>query len=198
MKHFFGKKQVMIATLAVALGLAVYLNYYFAKQEPAPKAKSGTGDTATTATTAGDHLGDSQYVNSPAADPTEAEEVSAPTKAELPYFREARANRESARKEALEMLQELADDVRSSQSVIDEATAKIVGVAQAVEQESKIESLVVAKGFPDCVAYIEGDHCNIVVQAEGLTPAQSLQITEIITAQSDISGANIKISAVNS
>lgn len=202
MKHFFGKKQVMLATLAVALGLAVYLNYYFAQQEIAPNKAANTSTATSTTAPTGGNLGDSQYVSaSTTANDTgdgKTTATSADDPIELSYFREARANRETAREESLEMLRELADDVKSSQQVIDEATQKIVAVAQAVEQESKIESLVKAKGFPDCVAYIEGSSCNLVVQADGLTAAQTLQITEIITAQSAVLTENIKITAVNS
>lgn len=200
MKHFFGKKQVMLATLAIALGLAVYLNYYFAGQELSPDKSAGTSNATKTTAPTGGNLGDSQYVNASTTTP-DGEETTDTTTApadELAYFRDARANRESAREESLEMLRELANDVKSSQAVIDEATQKIVAVAQAVEQESKIESLVKAKGFADCVAYIEGENCNIVVQADGLSAAQTLQITEIITAQSSVSTENIKITAVNS
>lgn len=199
MKRFFGKKQVMLATLAVALGLAVYLNYYFAQSETGPDKLAGSEPSlASTPTTAG-RLGDSQYVNAPTSpQPEDGGAEDTETAEELPYFRQARANREAARKEALEILQEMAADVKASQAVIDEATGKMAAVAQALEQESKIESLVKAKGFADCVAYIEEEHCHVVVQAEGLTPAQTLQITEIVTAQSSVLGENIKISAVNS
>lgn len=204
MKRFFGKKQVLLATLAVALGVAVYLNYYFAKQET-PPINTDKSSTATTSATGG-NLGDSRYVNGATTttvntgDSENKADVSATTAAskELPYFAQARANRENAREEALAILQELTNDVKSSQETIDDATAKILAVAQAVEQESKIENLVKAKGFADCVTYIEGANCNIVVQSEGLTAAQTLQITEIVTAQSPVLSENIKISSVNS
>lgn len=193
MKKFFGKKQVMIATLAVALGLAVYLNYYFAQQELPIQENNSTRATQHT----GENLGDSQYVNGTTAatgdgqtDPTQA--------AEAPYFKQARESRQAAREESLEMLRELANDVTASQQVIDDTTGKIVAVAAAVDQESKIESLIKAKGFEDCVVFIEGENCNVVVQAEGLTAAQTLQITEIVTAQSPVKSENIKISAVKS
>lgn len=35
MSGIFGKKQVLLAVLVVALGVAVYLNYYFSGTEPA-------------------------------------------------------------------------------------------------------------------------------------------------------------------
>lgn len=200
MKHFFGKKQVMLATLAVALGLAVYLNYYFAQQEIEPEKSAGTSTVSKTTGTTGGNLGDSQYVSGTTTVQNSEKTEDEPTQAVavLPYFQQSRANRASAREESLEILQELANDVKSSQSVIDDATQKIAAVAQAVEQESKIENLVKAKGFADCVVYIEGENCNVVVQADGLTAAQTLQISEIITAQSDVLTENIKITAINS
>jgi len=191
MKKFFGKKQVMIATLAVALGLAVYLNYYFAQQELPLRE-----DTATNATRyTGDNLGDSQYVNGSA---TANSETDPTAPASSPYFRQARESRQAAREESLQMLRDLANDVTASQQTVDETAEKIVAVAAAVDQESKIESLIRAKGFEDCVVFIEGENCNVVVQSDGLTPAQTLQISEIVTAQSSVKSENIKISAINS
>jgi len=193
MRRFFGKKQVLVATLAVALGLAVYLNYYLAQNEL--NRETATGGKNNTTVTTGGHLGDSQYVSGTTTSPAEQ---TGSTTVQTPYFKQARESREAARTEALQTLQELVNDVKSSQAVIDDATEKILAAAEASERESAIESLVKAKGFADCVAYIEGEHCNVVVLSEGLTGAQTLQITEIITAQSSIKAENIKISSVNS
>lgn len=192
MRRFFGKKQVLVATLAVALGLAVYLNYYLAQNELKSEA---TGNKNNTTVTTGGNLGDSQYVSGTTTVPAEQ---TGSTTVQTPYFKQARESREAARAETLQTLQELVNDVKSSQAVIDDATEKILAAAEAGERESAIESLVKAKGFADCVAYIEGEHCNVVVLSEGLTGAQTLQIIEIITAQSDIKAENIKISSVNS
>lgn len=191
MKRFFGKKQVLVATLAVALGLAVYLNYYLAQSE----LKTDTATGGNTTVTTGGHLGDSQYVSGTTTVPAEQ---TGGTTVQTPYFEQARASRKAARSESLQVLQELVNDVKSSQAVIDDATAKILAVAEAGEQESAIENLVKAKGFADCVVYIEGERCNVVVLSEGLTGAQTLQIAEIVTAQSSIKTENIKISSVKS
>lgn len=58
MSGIFGKKQVLLATLIVALGLAVYLNYYFANK--APTVPTGTGTSSSDK-----NLGDAQYVGNP-------------------------------------------------------------------------------------------------------------------------------------
>lgn len=185
MSNIFGKRQIMLGVLVVALGLAVYLNYYFASQ--APDSLSASAGTSTTSGK-GDHLGDAQYVGNTTA--AKEESVS--------YFKEARQNREAARSEALELVQDLMNSAKITGSVQEEVVQKIEDMAAAVEQESKIENLIKAKGFADCVVYIEGENCNVVVQADSLTPQQTAQITEIVTDQSKIVAQNISIVAVKS
>ena len=88
------------------------------------------------------------------------------------------------------------NNAKASQETQEKALAKAAAIAAAVEQESKIESLVKAKGFADCVAYIEDDKCNIVVRSDNLKDTEALQITEIVIAQSDITADNVKIVTV--
>ncbi len=184
MSKIFGKKQVLLATLIVALGVAVYLNYYFSAKGPAVQ----TGGNTSTASR--DALGDAQYVNGSA--------TSLPGEDPSDYFTNARKNRESAREEALDLIKDMMNDVKATDDIKKQALAKTEAVAAAIEQESKIESLIKAKGFEDCVVFIEDENCNVVVKAESLQPQQTLQITEIVTAQSNIVAQNIKISNVKS
>lgn len=193
MSGIFGKKQVLLAVLVVALGVAVYLNYYFSAQNP-PVAD------ANASTSSSKNLGDAQYVNngSTTTPPTGGESgATATTGDPNDYFVQARLNRENARQEALDIIRDLMNDVKASEQTQQDALAKAAAIAAAVEQESKIESLVKAKGFSDCVAYIEEDACNIVVRSADLKAAQALQITEIVTAQSNIVAQNVKIVTVN-
>ncbi len=185
MNGFFGKKQVLLATLVVALGLAVYLNYYFANQVPDVSANAGTSDTDK-------NLGDAQYVNNGSTVTTEGE-TSATTGDPDDYFVQARLNRENARQEALDIIKDTLNDVKATDEMKAQATAKIEAVTAALEQESKIESLIKAKGFSDCVVYIEGENCSVVVRSEALQIQDTVQITEIVTSQSDIVAQNISI-----
>lgn len=189
MKTSFGKKQILLAVMVVALGVAVYLNYYFSVQSPP------ITDTDAAASISG-NLGDAQYVNAESA--TTVDDQSAETAAEDPndYFVQARQNRETARQEALDVVKDLMNDVKANDDTQKQALEKATAIAAAIEQESKIESLIKAKGFSDCVAYIENDKCNIVVRSDGLTPVQALQITEIVTNQSNIVAKNVNIQPV--
>ena len=62
-----------------------------------------------------------------------------------------------------------------------------------MEAESNIESLIVAKGFEECVAVIRDGSASIVVKSDGLKPAQISQINEIVYDQAGIKPVNVKI-----
>ncbi|MBQ3133663.1 MAG: SpoIIIAH-like family protein [Clostridia bacterium] len=177
--NWLGKKQVILGALVIALGAAVYANYTFAS-EPLAFEVAGSKTTASQTTTTTKNLGESTYVNAEAGD----------------YFKTARSSRESARDEAIELIEDLLDDVRLTDEIQQQALQKASALADAVTAESDIEQLVKAKGFADCVAYLTEDGCQLVVKAEKLTPEQSLQILDIVTSQTTVSSQNINIVAV--
>lgn len=59
--------------------------------------------------------------------------------------------------------------------------------------ESNIETLIIAKGFEECVAVISGEDASIVVKSDGLQAAQIAQINEIVYNEAGISPVNITI-----
>lgn len=181
MKKFaMGKKQIVLAVMVLLLGAAVYLNYYVASTPP-----TTTDTQASTTTTGTSALGESQFVNNTTAAPTQADS-----------FSRARAEREDAREKALEILQDTLQDAGLSEAQKNEALVSAAAVAKGVEQESTVENLVKAKGFEECVAYVAQEYCHVIVKAPSLTEAQTLQIAQIVIAQTDVPSTNINIMAV--
>ena len=66
-------------------------------------------------------------------------------------------------------------------------------IADEIQKESDIESLITAKGFEQCVAVLNGDTACIVVKAENLQAAQIAQINAIVYEQTGITPAGITI-----
>jgi hypothetical protein len=63
-------------------------------------------------------------------------------------------------------------------------------------QESNIESILMSKGFAQCIAVINGDNANIVVKNEGqLQTAQLAQINAVVYEQAGIEPVNITVVA---
>ena len=109
------------------------------------------------------------------------------------YFSSVQVNRQRSRDEAIEVLQSVVDNEGATETAKNEALAEINKLALVMETEANIESLIVAKGFEECVAVISGESASIVVKSEGLIPAQISQINEIVFEQAGIDPVNIKI-----
>jgi stage III sporulation protein AH len=187
--QILGKKQVVVAGLVLALGVAVYLNYFFAAGEPLVDAGNSTVEEVSDPS---GNLGDATFVDGNVnSKPPQTEEPAT----EEDYFSRTRENRAAARAEALELLQDSLADAKLSEEMRTQLLEKAAMLASAVEREAAVEALITAKGFEDCVVYIHDDMCTVVVKAEQLTKEQTLQVTEIVTEQAGIAAANVKISA---
>lgn len=109
------------------------------------------------------------------------------------YFSGVQVSRQRSRDEAIEVLQAVVDNVSSTEAAKNEALAEIQNMARVMEAEANIESLIVAKGFEECVAVISGDSASIVVKSDGLMASEISQINEIVFEQSGIKPINVKI-----
>ena len=109
------------------------------------------------------------------------------------YFSSVQLSRQRSRDEAIEVLQSVVDNTSSTATAKDEALAEIQKLALVMETEANIESLIVAKGFEECVAVINDGAASIVVKSEGLVASQISQINEIVYEQAGIEPINIKI-----
>ena len=109
------------------------------------------------------------------------------------YFSSVQVSRHRTRDEAIEVLQAVVDNQSSTETAKNEALAEINKLATVMATEANIETLVVAKGFEECVAVISGESASIVVKSEGLNVAQISQINEIVYSEAGISPVNITI-----
>ena len=112
------------------------------------------------------------------------------------YFSSVEVSRQRARDEALEVLNAVVENDQASDAVKAEAMAEIQTIAKEMSQESNIESILMSKGFTQCLAVIGGDKANIVVRTEGqLNPSQLAQINAVVYEQAGIEPINITIVA---
>ncbi len=177
MNMIIGKKQILLAALVVVLGAAVYINYRYAAGSDLIR----ESDTAK-------NYGDTQLVDTNVEN--EAMNENAPAE-DSDYFASARLSREKSRDEAVETMARMMENGDTA----DEVGETALQITTAMEKEADIESLVRAKGFTDCIAYVDADTISVVVQAESLESEQIAQIRDIVLGNSDIAVENIKIVA---
>ncbi len=170
----FSKGQVTVAVMLLSLAAAIWLN---AKYVP-----SSTK-----------YLGEASYVNGTVEENKTTVQTSAKAETDTDYFTEARKEREKNRKDAAETVEELLNNKNLTAADKKEALKKAEDFAKNIEKEANVETLLKAKGFKKTLVVISDKGINVVVQSEGLTSQQTLQIQDVVTNETDIALENIKI-----
>ena len=109
------------------------------------------------------------------------------------YFAAVRLSRQEARDSALSLLQEaMAYDEDPENS---DNNAQLEQIIQTALCEAQIESLIIAKGYADCVAYISAEGiCVAVATPEGGMQQQDVAvISDIVLSQSEFELSDIHV-----
>ncbi len=109
------------------------------------------------------------------------------------YFAAVRLSRQEARDSAVALLQEAmaySEDPETTQS-----NAQLEQIVQTALCEAQIESLVIAKGYTDCVTYISADGVSVAVASPegGLQQEDVAVIADIVLTQSDFTMEDIHV-----
>ncbi len=176
------KRNIVIAAVLVFVGTAVYLNWSYNSRWGSADAAMARAEDAAMAAAEEEYL---------AASATGGTSI---------YFDKARLTRQSARDDALQLLETACADTDVSQEVIDESMRQINEMAAWNLQENLLENELLAKNFVDCVAFVSGEGVTVAVPApmEGLTEVQVAQITEAVLANTDFDAMALNIIEVKS
>ena len=123
----------------------------------------------------------------------ESVEVGNKTEDDSDYFAVSVIDRERTRDEAIETLREIVENIDVSEESKKEAMDKMTSLADSMTKEVNIENLVIAKGFSDCVAVVNGESVDVIVKSTGLLPNEVAQIRDIVIEQTGATLDNIRI-----
>ena len=182
MNMILGKRHIILAALVLVLGIAVYLNWTFGGKEG--------GFSITDQLETGKNYGDAQYVD---ADADTDEKQLAANAAGCTCFSEARLTRQQSRDNAIDTLTQMFQDSSLTEEQKSQLAVKAAGVAEAIETEGKIENMIKAKGFSDCMVYIDGDRVDAIIKTNGLLKEEVAQITDILISETGALEENISI-----
>lgn len=109
------------------------------------------------------------------------------------YFAAVRLSRQEARDNALNLLQEAmaySDETKAAESAME-----LEEIIQTALSEAQIESLIIAKGYADCVAYMTNTGISVAVAAPegGLQQEDVAVIADVVLTQSEYSLSDIRI-----
>ncbi len=183
------KRQLLLATLVIALGAAVFINRYY----NAPKAESAATDSAQKVSQQdagkGSNLGDARYVISTDVilDDAAAQAVASE------YFSEAKLRRQTVRDEALEALNDIIKDSDSSPEAVTKATDAVVSMSNEIAAEGDIENLLSAKVGCESLVVLNAGNAEVIVENGSLDETSVVQIKDIVVKQTGYSTDKIRI-----
>mgnify|MGYP001782455804 CR=1 FL=1 len=193
-------QKMTLLTLVVALGVAVYLNWEYAKStDLALDAAAANAQVAASTDAEPGVVTDALAVDGEVATGDknygEAQLVSVGEATGDEFFEQARLTRTKARDEALDTLQKSLKSAKLTDEEKESLTAQLTAAIDNIATESDIENLVKAKGFVDCVAFIDGDQVDVTVMttSDGLTKEEVAQIRDVVLSKCQVTAQDITI-----
>ncbi len=182
----FHKRQLVLASLVTALGVAVYLNWQFSDSK---------GISASNVLESTRELGEARYVNSSNLEDSEDKENSSKTlsKETTEFFEQAEENRQKSREESEEKLKNLMSDSKISEETKKEIKDRLDDISQNIQKESNIENLIRAKGFGKCIVSLQNGECSVIVSPKTLNESSVIIIRDIVSGQAGVNFEKIKI-----
>ena len=175
------KKNVTAAAVLVTVCAGIYLNWMYTE---------GSAPTSLTDTLNAEKIMDESLLvmSEDQALQTASEDLST---TDADYFAAVRLSRQEARDSAVTLLQE----AMSYDTAPEKTSQELEELVAVALSEAQIESLVVAKGYADCVAYMSADGISVAVAApeQGLQQSDVALITDIVMTQSDYELSQIRI-----
>ena len=177
------KKNLVAAAVLVTVCAGIYLNWLYTEENVA----ANLTDTIDQEKVLGD---DTLVLSEDMAAIAAGEDVSTTME---DYFAAVRLSRQQARDQAVNLLQEAMAYEDNSKSV--ESALELEDIVQTALSEAQIESLIIAKGYADCVAYMSGEGISVAVAAPegGLKQTDVALIADIVMSQSDYTLENIRV-----
>ena len=179
------KKNLIAAAILVTVCTGIYVNWLYTEQN----STANLVDTLDAEKVMSD---DTLILNG-----EEAVSANGTANTSTDYFAAVRLSRQQARDSALTLLQDAA--VNSDQTKAQESAQELEDIVQTALTEAQIESLIIAKGYTDCVAYMSNEGISVAVSAPegGLQQQDVAVIADIVMSQSAYSLDEIRVVEVH-
>ena len=194
-------RKATAITLAAALVVAVYLNWQYARtgvtleEDAVNVAAAVETEEAVSAPIMDGLMTEAEAVSSANKNYGEAQLVSVANNSGSKFFEEARLKRTKAHDEAMDAVQKALKSASLSAEEKKSYTQQLTGSLEDLNAENEIETLVRAKGFADCLCFLQSGRADLTVMTSGdaLTAAQVVQIRDIVLSKSNVTAQNITI-----
>lgn len=175
------KRHIVLASLVLALGTAVYINWQFGGTKQNTTAKE---------------LGAASYVNATVSNQStsdEAVETMSLTKTQQSYFSAERIKRQATQDKVIDDANEIFELEGVSDDAINEAQKSVEEILKTFTIQDSIESIIKAKGFSECLCYISDEGVTVIVPNNELNDTSALVIGDAVTSHYEVDFEDVSI-----
>ncbi len=165
------RKQLLTFSLVLALGLAVFVNWYYTKQD---------SNTTEPEVTSQANLGDAQYVNSDSVEISD-------------YFEAAELNRTKAHDSAKDYLSEIIADTETDDDTKASAREKLTKISEQIKTESDIENLITAQTGNKCLVTFDSESIEVILPNGTIDENVVVKVKDIILSKTTLTSDKITI-----
>lgn len=167
-----GKKQLLSFSLVVALGLSVYVNWYYT---------NNFNDATTPESTEYHNLGDAQLVNS-----NSVTNIS-------DYFTQAKINREKSHDEAIDNLEDIISNNENDKETVTLAKNELMKISEMIKLEVDIENIIKAQLSEECLVTYNDNSIEVIMPKGTVNESNIVKIKDIVLSKSDVSAEKIVV-----
>ena len=183
MKKF--KKHFLAATLVIALGAAVYLNWSMTSAKPVTR-----------------NLGESKFVNAtvsatkPTSSKTKSSDKTKITDKQKRFFSEAKISRDQFQDKVIDTANETLNLENTPEKELTKAQNRVAGIIKNFTLQDTIESTLKAKGFTNVLCYISDDSCTVTVLKSELSKEKQIVVKAAVKSAANIDFDKVSIVTV--
>lgn len=181
------KRHVLFASLVFALSAAVFLNWQLS---------DGNSSVVSSPTK---ELGSATYVNSSISSQDEMSVSSSEIKdnplttEQIEYFATSRGDREKIQDEVIELARQVLELSDSSDEAKEEAVEQLSCIEEIILSQNRIETILKAKGFTDCLCTLSETSCTVIVPEGEMSDNSVLIIKDCVDDVADLPFENVSI-----
>ncbi|MBQ8029028.1 MAG: SpoIIIAH-like family protein [Clostridia bacterium] len=187
------KKQILTATLMVALVAAVAVNWYYTRS--GVDVSQGENETSTYESQL--NLGDSLYVAGKVyeneASTDSVTEVTEAAISDTEYFANARLKQEQANDKIEDEIEDIIESEVLSAEDKESLKQLLTEYKTNIKLQTDIENLIISKLSCECIVIINKETAQVILPSGVLDNTVLLQITEIFEKNANIFAENLTI-----
>lgn len=113
------------------------------------------------------------------------------------YFAASRADRESARSETVMYYNAIIQNEATSAEAKANAETELAALVAGMDSEQRLETLIRALGFSDCIVTVGKENINIIVKSDALTDPEVAQVMDVVASETGKTVENVRIKPID-